>query len=149
MKIYDAMNRMADITPENVSEFVDWWLFRKAYEALHFARLNGQLDLEESVKIILAQSNISVVLLPVILAKAEHIKVLCEGDEDLFDFVWSQERSAPENPYARQYGADRFWSATGVEDLRPSVMIDDRSLETPYEVGSPEDAAESENTATS
>ena len=139
MKIYDATDRMADVTPENVSEFVDWWLFRKAYEALHFAQLNGQLDLEESVKIILAQSNISVVLLPVILAKAEHIKVLCEGDEDLFDFVWGQGRSAPENPYARQYGADRFWSATGVEDLRPSVMIDDRSLETPYEVGSPDE----------
>ena len=149
MKIYDTMHRMADVTPENVSEFVDWWLFRKAYEALYFARLNGQLDLEESVKIILAQRNISVVLLPVILAKAEHIKVLCEGDEDLFDFVSGQGRSAPENPYARQYGADRFWSATGVEDLRPSVMIDDRSLETPYEVGSPEDAAESEDTATS
>ena len=139
MKIYDATDRMADVTPENVSEFVDWWLFRKTYEALHFARLNGQLDLEESVKIILAQSNISVVLLPVILAKAEHIKVLCEGDEDLFDFVWGQGRPAPENPYARQYGADRFWSATGVEDLRPSVMIDDRSLEAPYAVRSPDE----------
>ena len=149
MKIYDTTNRMADVTPENVHEFVDWWLFQMAHEALHFAVLNGQLDLEESVKIIVAQKNISVVLVPVVLAKAEHLKVLCEGDADLYEFIWSQGRCAPENSYARQYGADRFWSATGVGDSRPAVMIDDRSLETPYEVGSPEDAGESEDTATS
>ena len=80
---------------------------------------------------------------------ARIVKVLCEGDGDLYEFIWGQERCAPDNPYARQYGADRFWSATGAEDSRPAVIIDDRSLETPYEVGSPEDAGESEDTATS
>ena len=150
MKIYDATNRMADVTPENVHEFVDWWLFQMAHEALHFAALNGQLDLEESVKIIVAQKNISVVLVPVVLAKAEHLKVLCEGDGDLYEFIWGEGRCVPDNPYARQYGADRFWSATGADNSRPAVIIiDDRSLETPYEVGSPEDAGESEDTATS
>ena len=80
MKIYDTTNRMADVTPENVHEFVDWWLFRKAYEAIHFDQLNRQIDLEEAVKVILALSNISVELVPVVLSKAKHIKILCEGD---------------------------------------------------------------------
>ena len=116
---------------------------------MHAVR-NGQLDLEESVKIIVAQKNISVVLVPVVLAKAEHLKVLCEGDGDLYEFIWGQGRCAPDNPYAHRYGTDRFWSATGAEDSGPAVIIiDDRSLETPYEVGSPEDAEESEDTATS
>ena len=149
MEIYDASNRMADVTPENVSEFVDWWLFRKAYEALHVNALNRQMDLEEAVKIIVAQSNISVVLVSVILAKAERIKVLCESDADLHKFVWGEGRCVPDNPYALQYGADRFWSATDGEDMvfedllpsDPSLIIDDESLEIPYEVRSPDDDA--------
>lgn len=137
---------MADVTPENVHEFVDWWLFRKAYEALHFDQLNRHIDLEKAVRIIVAQNNISVVLVPVILAKAEHIKVLCEGDADLHEFVWGEGRSVPDNPYALQYGAERFWSATGVEDivfenfpLDSSLVIDDSSLEIPYRDGSSDD----------
>ena len=106
---------MADVTPKNVHEFIDWWLFQKAYEALHFDALNRPIDLQEAVKIILAQNNISVVLIPVVLAKAEHIKILCEGDAELFDFVWGEGRTAPDNPYAVQYGAERFWSSVGTD----------------------------------
>ena len=149
MKIYDASNRMADVTPGNVSEFVDWWLFRKAYEALHVNALNRQMDLEEAVKMIVAQSNISVVLVPVILAKAEHIKVLCESDADLHEFVWDGRNASADNPYVLQYGADRFWAATDGEDMvfedllpsDPSLLIDGDSLEVTYEVGSPDDDA--------
>ena len=149
MKIYDTSNRMADVTPENVHEFIDWWLFRKAYEALHFAVLNGQLELQEAVKIIVAQNNISVVLVPVILTKAEHIKVLCESDADLHEFVWDGRNASADNPYVLQYGADRFWAATDGEDMvfedllpsDPSLIIDGDSLEIPYEVRSPDDDA--------
>lgn len=135
MKIYDNSNRMADVTPENVHEFVDWWLFRKAYEALHFDQLNRQIDLEESVKVILAQSNISVELVPVVLAKVEDIKVLCEGDQDLHEFVWNTHNVSPCNPYVAKYARDRFWSSVEAETvtffehltLDNSLIIDDEA----------------------
>ena len=135
MKIYDATNRMSDVTPEKVHEFVDWWLFRKAYEALHFEQLNRQIDLEASVKIILTQSNISVELVPVVLTKAEHIKGRCEGDQDLCEFVWNTHNVSPHNPYVTKYSPDRFWSsieaetATFVEHLTidRSLIIDDEA----------------------
>ena len=117
MKIYDSSNRMADVTPENVHEFVDWWLFRKAYETLHFDQLNRQIDLEEAVKVILAQNNISVELVPVVLAKAKHIKVLCEGDQDLHEFVWNTHNVSPRNPYVAKYAPDRFWSSIQTENV--------------------------------
>ena len=44
MKIYDATNYIADVTIGNVHEVADWWLFRKAYETLHFDRLNRQIE---------------------------------------------------------------------------------------------------------
>ena len=137
MKMYDSSKRMADVTPENVHEFVDWWLFRKAYEALHFDQLNRQIDLEESVKIILAQNNISVELVPVVLAKAEHIKILCEGDQDLYEFVWDTHNVSPRNPYVAKYSPDRFWSSVEAE----TVTFVDGTPDAPFiiddEVGMP------------
>ena len=134
MKIYDSSKRMADVTPENVHEFVDWWLFRKAYEALHFDQLNKQIDLEVSVKIILAQSNVLVELVPVVLAKSEHIKVLCEGDQDLYEFVWNTHNVSLRNPYVAKYSPDRFWSSVETEtvalvDSMPDALfiIDDEA----------------------
>ena len=50
----------------------------------------------------------------VVLAKAEHIKVLCEGDQDLHEFVWNTHNVSPRNPYVAKYAPDRFWSS--VED---------------------------------
>ena len=134
MKIYDATNRMSDVTPEKVHEFVDWWLFRKAYETLHFEQLNRQIDLEASVKIILTQSNISVELVPVVLTKAEDIKVLCESDPDLYEFVWDTHNVSPRNPYVAKYSPDRFWSSVEAEaitfvDGMPDapIIIDDEA----------------------
>lgn len=129
MKIYDATNSMADVTPENVHEFVDWWLFRKVYEALHLDQLNRQVDLEEAVKVILALSNISVELVPVVLAKVEHIKILCEGDQDFHKFIWDTHNVSPRNPYVAKYSPDRFWSSVEAEtDVFIEHLTLDRSL---------------------
>ena len=86
-------------------------------EALHFDQLNRQIDLEESVKVILAQNNISAELVPVVLAKAKHIKVLCEGDQDLQEFVWNTHNVSPRNPYVAKYSPDRFWSSVEAETV--------------------------------
>ena len=136
MKIYDATNRMADVTPKNVHEFVDWWLFRKAYEAIYFDPLNRQIDLEEAVKVILAQNNISAELVPVVLAKVKHIKILCEDDQDLHAFVWNTHNVSPRNPYVAKYAPDGFSSSVEAETV-PSVehLTIDRSLIIDDEAG--------------
>ena len=139
MKIYDATNRMADVTPENVHEFVDWWLFWRAYDALHFKKLNRTVaSLGDAVKFTLSQNNISVEIVPVVIAKAEHIKVLCEGDQDLFDFVWNGDNVAIDNPYAARYAPDRFWSSVEAETLTfVEGLPVDRSLTIDDEAGMP------------
>ena len=94
MEIYDTAQRLENVRVENLHEFIDWWLFWKAYNALHFQKSNRTItSLENAVKFTLPQNNISVDLVPVVLAKAFHIQSLCEEDQDLHDFLWLSEGS--------------------------------------------------------
>ena len=89
MRIYDTTKGLADVTPNNLAEFVEWWLFWRATDALYqyYHHPNYQGDLLGAVKSTFLLKNYPIELVPVGLAKAGHIKSLFEGDADLYEFI--------------------------------------------------------------
>ena len=144
MRIYDTTQGLADVTPSNLAEFVEWWLFWRATDALYqyYHHPNHRGDLLGSVKATFLLKNYPIELVPVVLAKAEHIKSLFEGDADLFEFVNNQGNVSADNQYAERYAPDRYLSSWGAQTLsNPPVIIgcDDAA---PYGRGSPSDDGE-------
>ena len=136
MRIYDTIQGLADVTLDNLAEFVEWWLFWRACDALynHYHHPNYRDDLLGAVKATLfgIGKNAPTELLPVVLAKAEHIKSLFEDDADLFDFVSNGGNVPASNQYAERYASDRYLSSWGVQTLTEPPIIIDCSLEIPY-----------------
>lgn len=130
MRIYDTTKGLADVTPDNLAEFVEWWLFWRATDALYqfYHHPNYQGDLLRAVKATLFDKNAPIELVPVVVAKAEHIKSLFEGDADLFVFVNQHGNVPPSNQYAERYKPDRYlasWGAQMVSDLPVTIGGDD------------------------
>lgn len=88
-------------------DFVDWWLWQNAHEALRIKFNFPNLSLENCVREI---RSLRTSMIPIIVAKAEHILGLCDGDNDAYEFVHGYERSgvAEDNPYLIKYRRDRF-----------------------------------------
>ena len=144
MRIYDTTKGLADVTPDNLAEFVEWWLFWRATDALYqfYHHPNYQGDLLRAVKATLFDKNAPIELVPVVVAKAEHIKSLFQGDADLFEFVNQQGNVPATNQYAERYAPDRYLSSWGAQTLsNPPVTIDCEDA-FPYGRGSPSDDGE-------
>ena len=88
-------------------DFVDWWLWQKAHEALRIKFNKPGFSLEDCVREI---RWLKLSMIPIIVAKAEHILGLCDGDNEAYEFVHGYERSgvAEDNPYLIKYRRDRF-----------------------------------------
>ena len=88
MRMFDTTKGLADVTLENIGSFVEWWLFWRGCDALYQCFHHPCYDdLLEAVKATLFERHLPIELVPVILAKAEHIKSIFEGDADLYEFV--------------------------------------------------------------
>ena len=132
MRIYDTTHGLADVTLENLGTFVEWWLFWRGCDALYQCHHHPCYDdLLEAVKATLFERHLPIELVPVVLAKAEHIKSLFEGDADLYAFVCVGGDVPAENQYAERYAADRYLSSWGAQRVsRPPIIIG--CGETPY-----------------
>ena len=135
MRVYDTTKGLADVTVENLAEFVEWWLFWRACDALHVAHFHPNYDtLLEAVKETLLHNKAPIELVPVVLAKAEHIKSLFEGDNDLYEFVTATGDVPATNSYAVRYAPDRYlasWGAQRLSDL-PIIIDDERGMPSLY-----------------
>ena len=125
MRIYDTTHGLADVTLENLGEFVEWWLFWRGCDALYQCHHHPCYDdLLEAVKATLFERHLPIELVPVVLAKAEHIESLFEGDADLYAFVCTGGDVPAENQYAERYAADRYLSSWGAQRVsRPPIII--------------------------
>ena len=124
MRIYDTTNGLADVTLENLAEFVEWWLFWRATDALYqfYHHPNHQGDLLASVEATFLLKNYPIELVPVVRAKAEHIKSLFEGDADLYEFVVEQGNVSADNQYAERYASDRYLSSWGAQTFSDPLI---------------------------
>ena len=88
-------------------DFVDWWLWQKAHEALRIKFNKPSFSLEDCVREI---RWLKLSMIPIVVAKAEHILGLCDGDNEAYEFVHGYDRSgvAEDNPYFIRYRRDRF-----------------------------------------
>ena len=95
----DFLNEQTD-----PADYVDWWLWQKAHEAL---RIKFSFSLTDCVREI---QWLQFSMIPIVVAKAEHILGLCDGDNEAYEFVHGYDRSgvAEDNPYYIRYRRDRF-----------------------------------------
>ena len=142
MRIYDTTKGLADVTPNNLAEFVEWWLFWRATDALYqyHHHPNYQDDLLGAVKATFLLKNYPIELVPVVLAKAEHIKSLFEGDTDLVEFVCQKGNVPATNQYAERYASDRYLSSWGAQQMSDPPVIFRCEDEEPYKMGGDDDA---------
>ena len=89
------------------ADYVDWWLWQKAHEALRIKFNKPSFSMIDCVREI---RWLQLSMIPIIVAKAEHILGLCDGDNDVYQFVHGYERYgvAEDNPYYMRYRRDRF-----------------------------------------
>lgn len=103
LQIQDTfLNEQTDAT-----DYVDWWLWQKAHAALRIKFNKPSFLLEDCVREL---RWLRTSMIPIIVAKAEHILGLCDGDNEAYEFVYGYERSgvAEDNPYFIRYRRDRF-----------------------------------------
>ena len=141
MRIYDTTNGLADVTLDNLGEFVEWWLFWRACDALYHCHHHPNYDdLLEAVKATMRERNVPVELVPVVFAHAEHIQSLFEGDNDLYEFVCAGGEVSHLNQYAERYASDRYISSWGAQQVSYLPIIIRCEDEIPYRLTSDEDA---------
>ena len=89
------------------ADYVDWWLWQKAHEALRIKFNKPSFSLTDCVREI---QWLRLGMIPIVVAKAEHILGLCDGDNEAYEFVHGYDRSgvAEDNPYYIKYRRDRF-----------------------------------------
>ena len=102
MKIHDNI-----LDEQTEDAFVDWWLWQKAHEALRIQFHKPNTSLVDCVREI---PWLRFPMIPIVLAKAEHILELCDESKEAYEFVHGYDRSgvAEDNPYFIRYRRDRF-----------------------------------------
>ena len=65
-------------------DYVDWWLWQKAHEALRIQFNKPSFSLVDCVREI---QWLKLGMIPIVVAKAEHILGLCDGDNEAYEFV--------------------------------------------------------------
>ena len=108
-RIFQMLEIHDDFLEDKTSadDYVDWWLWQKAHEALRIKFNKPSCSLTDCVREI---RWLKLSMIPIVVAKAEHILGLCDGDNEVYEFVHGYERSgvAEENPYYIRYRRDRF-----------------------------------------
>ena len=104
----------------DADEFVDWWLWQKAHEALRIQFNKPNTSLLECVREI---QWLKLGMIPIVVAKAEHILGLMDGDNEAYEFVHGYDRYgvAEDNPYFIKYRRDRF--SVTKPDVSPNSPI--------------------------
>ena len=91
----------------SADDFIDWWLWQKAHEALRIKFNKPNTSLVDCVREI---RWLRLPMIPIVVAKAEHILGLCDAYNEAYEFVHGYDQSgvAEDNPYFIRYRRDRF-----------------------------------------